>query len=85
MIACGLRRGGGRGGVGALFSAGPGPDRGPAPAMLRQLEERLAKLGRGRIVDGVGRGIALDRDGNYAKIQKAYECMVLGAGAQYRL
>ena len=58
---------------------------GSAPAMLRQLEERLAKLGRGRIVDGVGRGIALDRDGNYAKIQKAYECMVLGAGAQYRL
>ena len=58
---------------------------GSAPAMLRQLEERLSKLGRGRIVDGVGRGIALDRDGNYAKIQKAYECMVLGAGAQYRL
>ena len=48
--------------------------------MLRQLEERLKKLGRGRIVDGVGRGIALDRDGNYAKIQKAYECMTLGKG-----
>ena len=56
---------------------------GSAPAMLRQLEERLAKLGRGRIVDGVGRGIALDRDGNYAKIQKAYECMTLGKGTQY--
>ena len=57
---------------------------GSAPAMLRALEERLEKLGRGRIVDGVGRGIALDRDGNYAKIQKAYECMVLGKGTQYR-
>ena len=57
---------------------------GSAPAMLRSLEERLEKLGRGRIVDGVGRGIALDRDGNYAKIQKAYECMVLGKGTQYR-
>ncbi len=56
---------------------------GSAPAMLRTLEERLAKLGRGRIVDGVGRGIALDRDGNYAKIQKAYECMTLGKGTQY--
>ncbi len=56
---------------------------GSAPAMLRQLEERLAKLGRGRIVDGVGRGIALDRDGNYAKIQKAYECMTLGKGTRY--
>ena len=31
-------------------------------------------------MDGVGRGIALDRDGNYAKIQKAYECMTLGKG-----
>lgn len=58
---------------------------GSAPAMLRQLEERLAKLGRGRIVDGVGRGIALDRDSNYAKIQKAYECLTLGRGTQYRI
>ena len=51
--------------------------------MLRQLEERLEKIGRGKIVDGVGRGIALDRDGNYAKIQKAYECLTLGKGIQY--
>ena len=43
------------------------------------------ELGRGRIVDGVGRGIALDRDGNYARIQKAYECMTLGKGTQYTL
>jgi len=35
------------------------------------------------IVDGVGRGIALDRDGNYGKVRKAYEAMVLGAGTQY--
>lgn len=56
---------------------------GSAPAMLRQLDARLEKLGRGRIVDGVGRGIALDRDNNYAKIQKAYECMTLGKGTQY--
>ena len=56
---------------------------GSAPAMLRQLEERLEKIGRGKIVDGVGRGIALDRDGNYAKIQKAYECLTLGKGIQY--
>ena len=57
---------------------------GSAPAMLRQLDERLEKIGRGKVVDGVGRGIALDRDGNYAKIQKAYECMTLGKGTQYR-
>ena len=56
---------------------------GSAPGMLRALEERLEKIGRGVVVDGVGRGIALDRDGNYAKIQKAYDAMVLGKGAAY--
>ena len=58
---------------------------GSAPGLLAETDEKLNAIGVGRIVDGVGRGIALDRDGNYAKIQKAYECMVLGAGAQYRL
>ena len=57
---------------------------GSAPAMLRALEKRLDQIGRGQIVDGIGRGIALDRDGNYAKIQKAYECLVLGKGTNYR-
>ena len=57
---------------------------GSAPALLRDLEARLTELGRGQIVDGVGRGIALDRDGNYAKIQKAYDCLVSGKGDQYR-
>ncbi|MDO5399603.1 MAG: phosphoglycerate mutase (2,3-diphosphoglycerate-independent) [Eubacteriales bacterium] len=56
---------------------------GSAPAMLRQLEQRLQTLGRGQIADGMGRGIALDRDGNYGKIQKAYEAMVLGRGTEY--
>ena len=56
---------------------------GSAPAMLRALDEKLEKIGRGVIVDGVGRGIALDRDGNYAKVQRAYEAMVLGTGTPY--
>jgi len=57
---------------------------GSAPAMLRALDEKLSAIGRGEIVDGVGRGIALDRDGNYAKVRKAYECMTLGKGEQYQ-
>lgn len=57
---------------------------GSAPAMLRDLDEKLKAIGRGEIVDGVGRGIALDRDGNYAKVQKAYDCMTKGSGTQYR-
>lgn len=57
---------------------------GSAPAMLRTLDKKLEAMGRGVIVDGVGRGIALDRDGNYAKVQKAYESMVLGKGTHYQ-
>jgi len=44
----------------------------------------MAEIGIGQVVSGVGRGIALDRDGNYAKIKKAYEAMVLGHGEVYR-
>ncbi|MDD6679307.1 MAG: phosphoglycerate mutase (2,3-diphosphoglycerate-independent) [Firmicutes bacterium] len=62
---------------------GRSTESGSAPAMLRDLEEKLRVIGRGQIVDGVGRGIALDRDGNYGKIKKAYEAMVLGVGAAY--
>ena len=57
---------------------------GSAPQLLRELEDALNRIGRGQVVDGVGRGLALDRDGNYAKVKKAYDAMVLGAGAQYR-
>ena len=51
--------------------------------LLRELEEELNRIGRGQIVDGVGRGIALDRDGNYEKVRRAYEAMTLGKGSQY--
>lgn len=57
---------------------------GSAPSLLRALEEKLRAIGRGVIVDGVGRGIALDRDGNYAKVKKAYDCMTIGGGTRYR-
>ncbi|MBQ6595395.1 MAG: phosphoglycerate mutase (2,3-diphosphoglycerate-independent) [Clostridia bacterium] len=57
---------------------------GSAPQLLQELEEALERIGRGQVVDGVGRGIALDRDGNYEKVRRAYEAMVLGKGAEYR-
>lgn len=56
---------------------------GSAPDLLRELEEKLAALSAGQVVDGVGRGIALDRDGNYEKIRRAYEMMVDGRGIPY--
>lgn len=56
---------------------------GSAPALLAELEAQLKDIGAGQVVDGVGRGIALDRDGNWGKIKKAYEMMVVGVGAPY--
>lgn len=53
---------------------------GSAPALLEKFETQIEKIGVGQIVSGVGRGIALDRDGDYAKIQRAFEAFVLGAG-----
>mgnify|MGYP005948070477 CR=1 FL=1 len=35
------------------------------------------------IMDGVGRGVALDRDKNYDKVKRAYDAMVDGAGTRY--
>ena len=56
---------------------------GSAPAMLAELDEKLEAIGLGRIVDGVGRGVALDRDKNYDKVKRAYDAMVDGVGIQY--
>ena len=53
---------------------------GSAPQLLRELEGELNRIGAGQIADGVGRGLALDRDGNYDKVKKAYDAMVLGTG-----
>ncbi|MHC1786478.1 MAG: phosphoglycerate mutase (2,3-diphosphoglycerate-independent) [Christensenellales bacterium] len=56
---------------------------GSAPELLEELENALAALGAGQVVDGVGRGIALDRDGNYGKVKRAYDMMVHGEGKPY--
>jgi 2,3-bisphosphoglycerate-independent phosphoglycerate mutase len=53
---------------------------GSAPPMLEKLETQVEEIGVGRIVSGVGRGIALDRDGNYTKTQRAYDAFVFGVG-----
>ena len=56
---------------------------GSAPTLLEELDIMMEEIGTGQIVDGVGRGIALDRDSNYAKIEKAYNAFVLGDGRRY--
>jgi 2,3-bisphosphoglycerate-independent phosphoglycerate mutase len=57
---------------------------GSAPMLLEELDEMIGRIGgECQIVDGIGRGLALDRDGNYTKIKKAYEAFVFGIGRQY--
>ncbi len=55
---------------------------GSAPALLALLEQKIAAIGIGKIVTGMGRGIALDRDGNYKKTKAAYDALVYGSGKQ---
>jgi 2,3-bisphosphoglycerate-independent phosphoglycerate mutase len=59
---------------------GRSTDPGSAPALLKKLEDKIHDIGIGKIVTGIGRGIALDRDGNYQKTQCAYDALVHGIG-----
>lgn len=58
---------------------------GSAPDMLGELAAQVSEIGCGQIVSGVGRAYALDRDGNYARTQRAYDAMVSGVGIPCRL
>jgi 2,3-bisphosphoglycerate-independent phosphoglycerate mutase len=56
---------------------------GSAPAWLEKLERQLDESAVGQVVTGVGRGIALDRAGNYGKTQRAYDALVFGIGKKF--
>jgi 2,3-bisphosphoglycerate-independent phosphoglycerate mutase len=57
---------------------------GSAPDLLVKLEQKVADIGIGQIATGIGRGIALDRDGDYQKTRRAYEALVYGLGQKYK-
>ncbi len=57
---------------------------GSAPVLLEKLEQQMDEIGAGKIVTGIGRGIALDRDGNYARIKRAFDAFVFGTGRPVR-
>jgi 2,3-bisphosphoglycerate-independent phosphoglycerate mutase len=65
-----------------LIFDGRSTEPGSAPLLLEALEDQMEAIGAGQVVSGVGRGIALDRDGNYAKTRRAYEAMVFGKGTK---
>ena len=56
---------------------------GSAPALLREFGEQIKDIGVGTIVSGVGRGVALDRDQNWAKVERAYLSLTEGKGETY--
>ncbi len=51
-----------------------------AVGFLGKLQNEMNALGIGQIATGIGRGMALDRDGDYLKTKQAYDAMVLGTG-----
>jgi 2,3-bisphosphoglycerate-independent phosphoglycerate mutase len=55
---------------------------GSAPALIEKMASQMQEIGIGQIVTGMGRGIALDRDGDYEKTRCAYEALVYGTGKQ---
>ena len=63
-----------------LIFDGRSTEPGSAPKLLSMLEQKIADIGIGKIVTGIGRGIALDRDRNYRKTQAAYDALVYGSG-----
>jgi 2,3-bisphosphoglycerate-independent phosphoglycerate mutase len=66
-----------------LIFDGRSTEPGSVPEMLEMLDRRITEIGIGKIVSGIGRGIALDRDGNYDKTQRAFDALVLGNGRQF--
>lgn len=66
-----------------LIFDGRSTEPGSAPAMLDKLESQVQEIGVGQIVSGMGRGIALDRDGDYSKTRRAYDALVFGVGQSY--
>ncbi len=66
-----------------LIFDGRSTEPGSAPALLERLESQLQTIGLGRVVTGMGRSLALDRDGNYDRTRRAYEALVQGKAGKY--
>lgn len=62
-----------------------GRDTEPKSALkyLEMLQEKLDKIGHGKIVTVLGRYYAMDRDNNYERVQLAYDAIVNGVGPKY--
>lgn len=54
-----------------------------AAGFLGQLEEEIKRIGSGRIASVIGRYYAMDRDNRWDRVEKAYNAIVCGIGAEY--
>lgn len=51
-----------------------------AVGFLKKLQNEMNTLGIGEVATGIGRGFALDRDGDYRKTKQAYDALAFGKG-----
>jgi 2,3-bisphosphoglycerate-independent phosphoglycerate mutase len=64
-----------------LFTDGRSSPSGSAPKFLLRVEEEMERIGIGMLVTLAGRGLALDRGGDYEKkTRPVYNALVLGEG-----
>ncbi|MEM0488590.1 MAG: phosphoglycerate mutase (2,3-diphosphoglycerate-independent) [Candidatus Bathyarchaeia archaeon] len=64
-----------------LITDGRSTEPGSAPALLEEFGQALGELEVGIVVTALGRGLALDRGGDYwGKTQRAYRALVYGEG-----
>ncbi len=54
-----------------------------AKAFIKSLEDRMERLGTGKIASVSGRYYAMDRDNRWERIQLAYDAMAIGQGNEY--
>ncbi len=62
---------------------GRSTDPGTGSALLREFGQTMEDKGIGLMVSGIGRGIALDRDQNWSRIEQTYASLTEGKGEQY--
>ncbi|MGB2601069.1 MAG: alkaline phosphatase family protein, partial [Candidatus Omnitrophota bacterium] len=65
-----------------MITDGRSTESGTAPALLLDMQKQMSRIGLGKVVDCVGRNLALDRAYNWGKTKKAYRLFAMGEGKQ---
>ncbi len=69
-----------------LIFDGRSTDPNKTPTLLKDFDQKMRQIGIGRVVTGIGRGFAIDRDGNdREKTKVAYDALVFGKGREVQV